>query len=164
MGVFTKSASNDAEKVADIILTQARIEKLLTDIILEYIKTDTTGDAISTVETSLGVTYNKKLELVKLLANNQGNKNFIELLEKMGNLRNKIAHRDVIGELAIKNFNKKLTCGAAIEKIIGKQKTNKNTDLDHIYEKYDKNEQKVRSFFSADIEEQIDNLNKGVRI
>lgn len=161
MGVFTKSASNDAEKVADIILTQARIEKLLTDIILEYIKTDTTGDVISTVETSLGVTYNKKLELVKLLANNQGNKDFIELLEKMGNLRNKIAHRDIIGELAIKNFNKKL---AAIEKIIGKQKMNKNTDLDHIYEKYNKNEQKVRDFFSADIEEQIDNLNKGVRV
>ena len=161
MGVFTKSASNDAEKVADIILTQARIEKLLTDIILEYIKTDTTGDVISTVETSLGVTYNKKLELVKLLANNQGNKDFIELLEKMGNLRNKIAHRDIIGELAIKNFNKKL---ATIEKIIGKQKMNKNTDLDHIYEKYNKNEQKVRDFFSADIEEQIDNLNKGVRV
>lgn len=161
MGVFTKSASNDAEKVADIILTQARIEKLLTDIILEYIKTDTTGDVISIVETSLGVTYNKKLELVKLLANNQGNKDFIELLEKMGNLRNKIAHRDIIGELAIKNFNKKL---AAIEKIIGKQKMNKNTDLDHIYEKYNKNEQKVRDFFSADIEEQIDDLNKGVRV
>ena len=164
MGVFTKSASNDAEKVADIILTQARIEKLLTDIILEYIKTDTTGDVISAVETSLGVTYNKKLELVKLLANNQDNKDFIELLEKMGNLRNKIAHCDIIGELAIKNFNKKLTCGAAIEKIIGKQKMNKNTDLDHIYKKYNKNEQKVRDFFSADIEEQIDNLNKGVRV
>ena len=158
---FLDNPKTSAEKVAKIILTQAKIEKLLLDIIITLVRQDDTGENASIFERELGLTYDKKLKILKLLTNNADNNELFESLSKMGNLRNKVAHRDLMGELATKEFENSFRACTEIRKLLGKKKTNKNADIEHIYDKYISSEERVKDFFDADTKEQIKYLRRG---
>ena len=157
MDFVSGNAKTPAEKVAKVILIQARIGKLLSDIILEFIKQDWNGDNLSEIEDRLGITYQKKIDIIRHLS--KTNYDIFEHLEKMGRLRNKIAHRDIMGYFFTKQANETISNYPELDKILGQQKTQKNRDLDYIFNKYSGHEEKVKKFFSLNIENQYKLLN-----
>lgn len=160
-GRFMNTHPSYTEMLTDIILSHARIDKSLSEIITELL-IGTSKNSISediTINILNEMSYRQKIEKlegIKGLHLANGIKNIFKDLKKMGGIRNDLAHGDIVGMIRSDEFDKNFIIGLGeIDLLPKKEDTAKYKKIEKPFNTYSKLFCKYYGFFSADIKEQI---------
>lgn len=158
---FMNSHPSYTEMLTDIILSHARIDKLLSEIIAKLLvgtSRNSTGEGIANNILN-EMSYRKKIEKLEdiselHLANDI--QNIFKDLRKMGGIRNDLAHGDIVGMMRSDEFDKDFIIGLGeIDSLPKKEDTTKYKKIEKPFTAYSRLFCKYYNFFSADINEQI---------
>lgn len=160
-GRFMNAHPSYTEMLVDVILSHARIDNLLSEIIVELlIETSQNRIGKDIINNILNeMSYRQKIEKLESinelhLANDM--QNIFKHLRKMGAIRNDLAHGDIVGMMRSDEFDKNFIIGLGeIDSLPKKEDTTKYRKIEKPFNTYSKLFCKYYGFFSADTKEQI---------
>lgn len=160
-GRFMNACPSYTEMLTDIILSHAKLDTILSEIIMELLmranENSISGIIVKCILDEMS--YREKITILESagalrLAN--GMKNIIKDLKKMGSIRNELAHIDIVGKMRSDEFDKNFITGLGeLDMLPKKEDTIKYKKIEKPFDSYSRLYYKYFDFFSADTKEQV---------